>query len=86
MKKIYKYQLRLEDRQKISMPKKAELLHVAEQEDRVWVWALVETDNPIVEREVRVLTTGHPLWGIDSLKHIGTFMILDGDFVGHVFG
>jgi hypothetical protein len=87
MLKIHKYRLEITDHQKIFMPKKAQLLSVGVQQGEcVYLWALVDMSIDHVEREIWIATTGAPYSVPASLKFVGTFMLYDGDFVGHVFG
>jgi hypothetical protein len=51
------------------------------------LWVLVDDENEARAIRVVVAGTGH---GVDSmiegkLVHVGSFMLLDGNFVGHVF-
>jgi hypothetical protein len=86
MRHIYKYELEVTDRQKVMMHKKAELLSVGIQHGKVVLWALIDGDNPIIEREIHTVGTGHIVNVPYGTKYVGTYMLEDGYFVGHVFG
>jgi hypothetical protein len=77
-KVIYKYEVD----NIVVMPHKAEILTVQLQNGRPWIWALVDTEKPSVERNFNVIGTG---WEIEECNHkyIATFQ--DGDMVWHVF-
>lgn len=85
-RKIHKYYLRVEDRTLVVMPKGAEILHLGVQNNEPYIWALVDPVARPIERYFRIVTTGGPVHErIGSSKYIGTFMMYDGEFVGHVF-
>lgn len=80
MKVIYKY--RVVDQ--IEMPKNALLLSVAMQRNILTLWALVDTEEPLIRRLFFVVRTGFPL---DSEVKQETFFITiqDPPFVWHIF-
>ena len=64
MKTIWKYRIPVQDSiYEVLMPKNSELLHVGMTElmDKIWLWALVETDSPKEIRRFRIYGTGHEL-------------------------
>lgn len=73
----------------ISMPRGAQILHVAVQEGRPYLWALVDLAVPEAKRLLRVVGTGHPLPSADSTEplgvYVGTVLMLEGTLVLHVF-
>lgn len=84
MKRIFKFPLQVSDLQKISMPKDSSLLTVQVQKGTPCLWALVDTDKETEERFIRIIGTGHPV-PENILRYIGTFQVLEGSFIGHVF-
>lgn len=84
MKTIYKFPLKITDIQKVSMPKDSTILTVQVQRKIPCLWALVETDKQAEERSFRIITTGHPILN-NIIRYIGTFQVLESDYVGHVF-
>ena len=86
--KIWKWQLNVEDRQQISMPKGAQILTVQIQHDVLCLWALVDdTAGPFQQesRWVAIIGTGNPIPTSLKLKqYIGTFQLYGGDLVFHV--
>ncbi len=82
---IFKYQLEMEDVVWIDMPAEAEILTMQTQYDIPCIWALVDPDRPIRPRKFRILGTGHVVPQTEPLKYIGTFQLLNGQFIGHVF-
>lgn len=85
MKRIYKYPLDMQGAaQIINMHAGAELLAVQVQRDVPCIWALVNPDNQMMQREFLIVGTGHDLperYG----GHVGTFQLDGGNFVFHVF-
>lgn len=85
MKTVYKYPLEITDEQTILLPSSAKPLHVATQCGDLHLWALVDTDAPIVPRKFRIHGTGHQIHDADRLSFIGTLMMHDRQLVFHVF-
>ncbi|MDD1553134.1 hypothetical protein FO615_06025 [Riemerella anatipestifer] len=84
MKAVYKYPLFVQGVQFVSLPKGAEILCVQEQNGKPCLWALV---NPEAEKEeVKLITSGTgEVFNTKNLKYIGTYQLLEGNFVGHLF-
>lgn len=62
MKTIHKYQLQITDAQTIKMPRWAELLSAQFQGENLCVWALVNTEEDVMEDRVfRIFGTGHEI-------------------------
>lgn len=76
-KKIYKYELPVQDDVQIHMPEFAKILSVGHQGDptTLVLWAEVEPENATVPRFFQVRGTGKPL---------GNLIEVDGRFVGTV--
>lgn len=85
MKKIYKYPLLIENKQAVSMPIGAEILTVQLQNGIPCIWALVDTSSPLSDVSVRVYLTGVEVDQSPNLKYCGTFQMIGGGFVFHVF-
>ena len=84
---IWKYQLHLTDRQSVEMPSGAKILSVAEQEETLCLWALVDTKAPFYEmRQIEIVGTGNPIPSLappQERTFIGT--VVTQPFVWHVF-
>lgn len=81
---IWKFELVLEDGQGVGMPQGAQLLHVAEQNGVLCLWAIVDPDAPNVIRHITIRGTGHPCGPeCNVVSHIGT--VMTPPFVWHVF-
>ena len=80
--KIFKYPIAVADEQVIEMPFGAEIISVANQNDVICLWAIVDpnsTDKKDVT--VQVIGTGKPMPPVS--RFVGT--VLKGPFVWHVF-
>ena len=67
------------------MPQGARILSAQVQHGRVQLWALVDTEAPVVQRNVVPYGTGHPLPHGDPGKFVGTVQLDDGALVLHLF-
>lgn len=83
MRVVFKYEIPMRAEVAIEMPNNARVLHVEAQREVPCLWALVDTDNVLVERHFRVAGTGHPLAG--ALIYVGSFFLYQGSLVFHVF-
>ena len=84
MKTVWKYQFLVVDDLVVNMPEGAQVLSVQVQGIEPCIWALVDPDAPLVERRLHVRGTGHPFVGNEG-RFVGTFQMLRGRFVGHLF-
>jgi len=87
MDTIYKYELQITSAQNIEMPIGAQILSVGDQENRVFVWALIDDEADNEKRHFELITTGSIIEPVDVGKRafIGTFQFSNVGFVGHVF-
>lgn len=86
MKRVYKYPIRIEDRQVVGLPKGAEILSMQIQKGNLCLYALV--DASVVEIEfvpICIYGTGHNIENADNLKFIGSAKMHEGELVLHVF-
>lgn len=90
MRRVYKYGIRIEDDIVLTLPRGAEILHVdvqrnpADEPEDAFVWALVDPSAEQVDRRFRLAGTGHGLPD-DDLTHIGSFLMMGGALVFHLF-
>ena len=80
---IYKYPLRIDDKQAVSMPKGAQILSVQMQHGRPCLWALVNPVLAVEERTVLIRGTGHDAPGVG--RYISTFQMQGRALVFHAF-
>lgn len=79
---VWKFHLHSTGTSVIEIPEHAQLLHVATQDSRPTVWALVRTKNPIERRRILVTGSGCPMEALPA-TYIGTAHV--GPYVWHVF-
>ena len=84
-KSIWKFPLETEDTTTIIMPENAEILTVQVQRDIVCLWALVDPNASREPRTIQIIGTGHPIDGKVNRKYIGTYQLMEGALVFHVF-
>jgi hypothetical protein len=95
MRTVYKYALNLHkaiyhgEMFVISMHRGALLMSVQNQHDKLVIWALVDNDLPLVNRNFIVYYTGEEIPFLESAfrsqKYISSVQIMGGDYVFHVF-
>lgn len=83
MSKIYKYPIPVNDEIVLKMPKGAVVLTVQIQKSEPFIWALVDPEKEEVERRFYLYGTGMTV--THSETYIGTFQILNGGLVFHLF-
>lgn len=66
----------------VIMPREARILKIDMQNDKVVVWAIVDTDRLDATRRINIVGTGHKIT-FDTKNYIGTFYA--GTFVFHAF-
>ena len=86
---IFKYPIEIANFPRIEMPKGAKILSVGVQDNKPYIWAMVNESNKWEERIFRLMGTGHLLYAKEKDLHfIGTFQLKERDgsiFVGHLF-
>lgn len=84
---IYKYPLRVDDQQAITLPAGSRVLTVQAQNEAPCIWALVNPELDALERhDFRTLGTGHPFPdAAEWPTYLGTYQLRGGDLVFHVF-
>ena len=55
---IYKYRLPFKEMATVSMPEGAEIIRVDGLDGALWLWAIVDTNKPAVDREFLLFKTG----------------------------
>jgi hypothetical protein len=80
---VWKYVLAPVPEQTINIPVGAQLLHVAEQNGQLCLWAKVDLSGAVVSRRFYVAATGYEM--PSYVEHIGTALMQGGDLVFHVF-
>ena len=84
---IYKYELPVSDSPVIKMPIGAEILCVDNQNDTLYIWAIIDPNAEQVSMKFKVFVTGQIINDNLVLKRdfIGTVLFNNGSLVFHVF-
>lgn len=86
MRKIYKYEIGVADEQFIPMPKGAVLLSCQMQKGVPCIWALVDPAAGLIPKRIVTYGTGVPILDdSQNLEYIGTYQMMEGELVWHVF-
>jgi len=80
---IYKYEIPMEDKFSLNLPKGAKLLTCQLQFLTPVLWAWVDTKEPLEKRNFLLIGTGQEFPEKFRCFYIGTFQV--GEFVGHLF-
>lgn len=84
---IWKFKLELKDIQSIEMPLGAVILSVKTQNDRPFIWALIDPEMKTTSRTFELIGTGNDIYqnmGVDR-KFLDTVLILHETAVFHIF-
>lgn len=85
-RRVYKYELPIDDHVIVEMPTGAKILSVHEQHGSVQIWALVDPSEARTQkRAFRIAGTGHPIEYTDQFAFIGSVHLNYGALVFHVF-
>lgn len=71
MKSIFKYQLPIEEVTVVRMPEQAEVIRVEGLDGMLWLWAIVDTDNEVVDHKFRLFKTGGEIPADAQLTYVG---------------
>lgn len=83
--KIFKYPVLVADEFSLVVPKDSVVLSVAVQYGEPVLWALVDEEAASTEvRQFHVIGTGNPIFRQVG-RFIGTFQLMGGNFIGHLF-
>lgn len=82
---IWKFNLRMADRQEVPLPVGAKILRIGMQHDKPRLWAMVDPDEQRTSLVTLVYCgTGQP-FDPAGKEYIDTIFFMNGDFVFHVF-
>jgi len=72
MKVIYKYRLPFQEKATVSMPEFADIIRVDGFDGALWMWAIVDTESVLVDREFSLFKTGGEMPdNIDEYNYLG---------------
>jgi len=83
MKTIYKYEIALSEGT-VEVPENHEVLHIGEQNGRLFMWVLVGDSYFVKIISSLVIGTGWPVEGVSGKGYFGTVQMASG-LVWHVF-
>ena len=83
MTTIWKYQLRVTDRQVVALPSGAKILSLQVQYGEPYLWAEVDPSQPLQGHVFLTFGTGHSLLEARLIEYIGTYQL--SGFVWHVY-
>jgi hypothetical protein len=84
---IWKFPLAILDGQFLQLPK-GEILTVQVQDGDPYIWIKHDPDEAFIPRFIEIYGTGHEIQPTEpgyERKYIGSFQMIGGAFVGHVF-
>ena len=85
---VFKYPIVIDDYQVLKLPMGAKILSAEKINGLVFLWAMVDTDQPDVQaRVLRLAGTGHPLKNTCQYEFISTIVypISDETLIFHLF-
>ena len=84
--RVFKYEIPVANEPTVRLPKGAGILSVGQQNNKMYLWALVNPSEQQTERRVlRIAGTDHEIAEIEELNFLGTVHMHGGDLVFHVF-
>lgn len=85
---VFKYPVPPHDTFGLELPAGAEILHFNSQNDKMFIWAKVDTDAELEARAFRLAGTGHDLLDMipsHNLSYIGSTKIHGDALIFHLF-
>jgi hypothetical protein len=85
VKAIHKHSLDTnnEDKTTVMMPRVARIVMVGSQNGQPFLWAIVDTESPLLARHYRLIATGQPIPG--GYDHVASFTRNNGESSWHLF-
>jgi hypothetical protein len=85
VKTIHKYPLDTDNEDKITvmMPRVAKIVMVGSQNGEPFLWAIVDSESPLIARHYRLIATGEPIPG--GHTHVASFTRNNGESTWHLF-
>jgi len=82
---IWKYTLETTYFQQIKIPSPAKILTIQVQHGVPCIWVLVDLEEDLINKELIIVGTGHPVDDPHTLNYVGSFQLMEGQFIGHLF-
>ena len=85
MKTIHKYPLdpTHDDKISVMMPRVAKIVRVGSQQAKFFLWAIVDSESPLIAWHYRLIATGQPIPG--GYDHRASFTRNNGESTWHLF-
>jgi hypothetical protein len=85
VKTIHKYSLDTtrEDKITVMMPRVAKIVMVGSQNGQPFLWAIVDSESPLIAWHYRLIATGQPIPG--GYEHVASFTRNNGESTWHLF-
>ena len=85
MNTIYKFELEQTSKQKKLIPNGFRILHTAEQDGVICIWAMVDNSIPMEAVSFEIYGTGHDIPENANRRYVGTVLMQSTGLVWHVF-
>jgi hypothetical protein len=83
--RILKYELPIQKEAiELFLHENMQIIHISNQDDDLFMWAIVNMDSKLIKRRFKILLTGDEIGNPDSMYMIQTVLMPNG-YVGHVF-
>ncbi len=86
---VWKFEIEVGNKFKLTMPENSFILDVQidQKTEKPCIWVLVNPENKAQERFFDVVGTGHDIdFNVTAgMGYVGTFQLMEGRFVGHLF-
>lgn len=85
MKRILKYDIPIATTFELQLHENFQVLNLAVVNEKAYIWIMMDESKPFVSVPFRVALTGQSIEIMPWEVYIGTFIIGNGGFVGHLF-
>lgn len=83
MKRVYKYELGIKEKQSLDLPKDSKIIRVDDVDGRLFLWAIIEdSESKLENRVIELYKTGMPLENYDNLGYLGFCKVFIGQELG----
>ncbi len=86
MKKIYKYNVPIQDGFTLELPDGYKILHFGMQDKKAYLWVLVDPDSKLfISCRFQIKGTGHSIDESELMNYVGTIITNNDRLVWHLF-
>lgn len=84
--RVFKYEIPMGNQSSVRLPVGAGILSVGQQNDKLFLWALVDPKQAKTEeRTFSIAGTGHEIENMEECSFVGTVHLCQGALVLHIF-